>query len=290
MSRPSLIAGANAWFRARESERPEAERLLADPWASLLVDRSPELGLIHLGARLFARGKLSATLDALQAAHCIRHRVIDRLLLREVEAGRAQQVVVVGAGYDMRPLRFAGQLSAVRWVEVDHPATQGRKLKRLGTLDVGTPPLYVAADLTRVSLADALLRARLDPGAPTVFVLEGLVHYLQRPSLEKLLRDVGSGFHRVQLIVSFIRPSVYARHTPTLARMVRALREIPRLALEPAELKGLCTRAGLTQWRSWDIGEQIEEFAPMAAHRRPPLAQDVGWASSGESVPEVGEL
>jgi O-methyltransferase involved in polyketide biosynthesis len=45
-----------------------------------------------------------------------------------------KQVVILGAGYDGRALRF--RTPGVRFFEVDHPATQIDKLRRLAALGV----------------------------------------------------------------------------------------------------------------------------------------------------------
>ena len=44
------------------------------------------------------------------------------------------KVIIVGAGYDGRAIRYARP--GVRWFEVDHPATQRDKLERLERLGI----------------------------------------------------------------------------------------------------------------------------------------------------------
>src|SRR5262249_10528773 len=51
----------------------------------------------------------------------------DRVTLAALDRG-VPQVVIVGAGYDGRPLSFA--TPGVTWFEVDHPATQTDKRAR----------------------------------------------------------------------------------------------------------------------------------------------------------------
>jgi O-methyltransferase involved in polyketide biosynthesis len=53
-----------------------------------------------------------------------RTRAFDRAVLHAIERGNTQ-IVVLGAGYDGRALRFASD--DVRWFEVDHPAHAGRQ-------------------------------------------------------------------------------------------------------------------------------------------------------------------
>ena len=71
----------------------------------------------------------------------VRTRVLDDTLLAFV-AGGGRQVVLLGAGYDCRALRFARELDGGRTFEVDHPATQAHKRRVLG--DVAQAVSYVA--------------------------------------------------------------------------------------------------------------------------------------------------
>src|SRR6476469_6821790 len=61
----------------------------------------------------------------------VRTRILDDILLEFVARG-GTQVVLLGAGYDCRALRFAERLAGATVFEVDHPATQGRKRRVLG--------------------------------------------------------------------------------------------------------------------------------------------------------------
>ena len=57
-----------------------------------------------------------------------------------------------------------------------------------------------------------------------------------------------------------------------------AVREVPRLHFAPKDLAALLARYGLHGFRSWDLGEQIAEFAPAALGRRVGVSQDVAQA------------
>jgi len=89
------------------------------------------------------------------------------------------QIVIVAAGYDGRALRFA--TPAVRWWEVDHPATQADKRRRLADAGIQAPSItFVPVDLTRDDLVASLADAGHDPALPSLFVVEGLLGYLPR--------------------------------------------------------------------------------------------------------------
>jgi methyltransferase (TIGR00027 family) len=88
-----------------------------------------------------------------------------------------EQFVIVGAGYDGRALRFG--VAGTRWFEVDHPATQPDKRRRLSSLGARTDHVsFVPVDLLTDDVADALDEAGHDPRRPTLFICEGLFSYL----------------------------------------------------------------------------------------------------------------
>jgi methyltransferase (TIGR00027 family) len=111
----------------------------------------------------------------------------DRVLVDSLDQG-ITQVVIGGAGYDGRALRYARP--GVRWFEVDHPATQADKLERLTRLGVAIPHIrFLAADFTADPVGEPLLAAGLDPARPALFLFEGVVVYLDRPVTERVLAE-----------------------------------------------------------------------------------------------------
>ncbi len=114
-----------------------------------------------------------------------RTRFFDAALLSALEAGM-RQVVIGGAGYDGRALRY--RRPGVRWFELDHPATQADKRERLTRLNLETGHIrFAAADFATDPIASVLTEAGLDPSQPTLFLLEGVAVYLEQPVLERLL-------------------------------------------------------------------------------------------------------
>lgn len=102
----------------------------------------------------------------------------------------ARQVVILGAGLDTRAWRLEA-LRGARVFEVDHPDTQS--YKRAHAARLGAPVTevrYVPVDFTRHDLTAALKAAGHDAGAPTVWVWEGVVMYLDDAALRATLRAV----------------------------------------------------------------------------------------------------
>jgi methyltransferase (TIGR00027 family) len=262
----------NALFRSREAAAPAAARVLFDPYAHLFAERHPLVAALR-GLR-WLLPPLRRLIDELQTAHCVRHRSIDQLCLDAARDG-FQQIVVLGAGYDTRPLRLGPPLPHVRWFEVDHPATATRKARLWRRSGLHTPARQVPLDLEREPLAPALRAAGFDPGAPSCFVLEGLAHYLARPSLARLLAAAGAGPGRRRIVLSFIRPDM-ARAAPALfVTLVRLLREIPTTHLDRPALDRLAHPIGLHVRAHFTFADQVHRLLPVAPARQPQLSQDI---------------
>ena len=110
----------------------------------------------------------------------------DRITVGALDGGIGQ-VVIAGAGYDGRALRYAKP--GVRWFEVDHPATQADKLARLARLAIPTPHItFVAAAFVTDDVSAALAAAGHIPEVPTLFLCEGVAVYLDLEVVGSLLR------------------------------------------------------------------------------------------------------
>jgi methyltransferase (TIGR00027 family) len=114
--------------------------------------------------------------DGFRAFFVTRTRFFDSAVIRALRSG-VDQVVILGAGYDGRALRFHSP--GVTFFEVDHPATQADKRERLG--EVGAPLdgiVFVTVDLIDPGWGDQLAAAGHDPSRRTLFTCEGLLRYL----------------------------------------------------------------------------------------------------------------
>ena len=176
--RPSLTARGVALTRSRMSRPqtpdgdPDAEDRL---YAGLQAAGRRSLIPFRLGGR--GEGRIET-----------RTRFFDREVLDALTAG-VTQVVIVGAGYDGRALRF--RQGGVRFFEVDHPATQTDKRQRVAALGVPLDELtFVTVDLMEAGVDPALAAAGHQTDEPSLFICEGLLLYLSPAVVEQLLDDL----------------------------------------------------------------------------------------------------
>ncbi|MBV8462452.1 MAG: SAM-dependent methyltransferase [Acidimicrobiales bacterium] len=195
--------------RARQA-RTRPSTPTGDPEGERLLDRSVAgaLAVMPTGRALAAARRLRS-MDA-QVALAI-GRGID-------------QIVLLGAGYDGRALRFGG--GAVRWFEVDEPARQADKRRRLGAL--GRDPdmvAYVSADVATEDPCEALAAAGHDTSRPSLFVCDGLVSRLTLEATATLCHAVRARAAAASVLVADYRVA------PEADGPGRALRALADLAL-----------------------------------------------------------
>jgi methyltransferase (TIGR00027 family) len=175
-----------AYARARETARHD--RLFADPWAQRLVAASAEAdgsGLPRLGPAREDAG--SIVWDSLVTYFTVRTPFYDEQVRAACAAGH-RQVVLLAAGLDARAWRLdLPEGTAV--YEVDTRPVLDYKHAVL-TEQPRNHRVPVVADL-REDWPDALRRAGHDPAQPTVWLVEGLLMYLDAADCDRLLSTIG---------------------------------------------------------------------------------------------------
>ena len=156
--------------------------------------------------RALARGMRASGGAGRRRRLLARTRFFDQAVLDALGAG-IDQVVIVGAGYDDRALRF--RAPGVTFFELDHPATQADKRRRLRGRDGG--PVLAALDLRSGGAGRVLAAAGHVAGRPSLFVCEGLLVYLDREAIERLLRELAARASENSLLAASL-----ATHPPRL--------------------------------------------------------------------------
>jgi methyltransferase (TIGR00027 family) len=161
-----------AAIRARESLRADA--LFNDPYAQRLAGPA---GAQMLDAALAQSGEQS-TLQIV-----VRTRFWDEALLRAV-AG-APQVVLCAAGMDARAYRLDWPDGTCVY-ELDQPAVLAAKADVLAEVRPRSRRVPLSADLTDDAWTTALVDFGFDPRTPSVWLIEGLLQYLDESAVQTL--------------------------------------------------------------------------------------------------------
>jgi methyltransferase (TIGR00027 family) len=194
-------------------------------------------------------GMRPAPVPSLRARLAARTAFFDEQVLAAIRRG-TRQVVILGAGYDDRALRFRSP--GVRYVEVDHPATQADKRRRLARLARGAGPVLAAADFRAGDVAAVLAGCGHDGDLDTLFICEGLLVYLAPDVIAGLLRGLRSRAAPGSVLAASL--AVHPDGADTAAWLARA---------------NASRRAGVTEpWRT---------ILPAAGHLA--LLTAAGWVS-----------
>ena len=166
-----LVAAA----RAIETHRPDS--LARDVYAEHFVLAAPASAGWPVRMQQVPDGDANPLWGRFARYFGLRTRVLDDFLLRSVQAG-ARQVVLLGAGLDSRAFRLDWPPGCVIF-EIDREGVLAFKHEVLDGLSA-TPKavrIPIPIDL-RADWVGALTDAGYDPAAPSVWLAEGLLFYL----------------------------------------------------------------------------------------------------------------
>jgi len=206
-SKTCLYVAAGRALGAREPDEsirnPDylAERLLGPEERAMIAEQP----VVQALEKDFAEVRQS--IEALSSAimMIIRTRFIEERLEQAIRDG-ASQLVILGAGFDTRAYRLTELLTNARVFEVDQPATQEHKKRRVREAGIEIPPnlTYVAVDFRHDKLADVLAAAGYDSTKKTFFIWEGVTMYLPEASVEETLRWVAAQAPGSTIIFDFV--------------------------------------------------------------------------------------
>jgi methyltransferase (TIGR00027 family) len=201
----------------------------------------------------------------LKATFVMRSRYAEDCLAESFNNG-ARQYVALGAGLDTFAYRQPSWAASLRIFEVDHPATQRWKRRRLTEASISVPDnvSFVPVDFERVSLASALSEAGLDLSSATFFSLLGVSQYLTEAALDQTLRFVLSAPARREIVFSFaasdaVLPADDVALVKAFVAQNAAIGEPWLLRFGPEQLVAKLSRMGFSK---------VFHLAPEEANRR----------------------
>ncbi|MET3664175.1 SAM-dependent methyltransferase [Caulobacter sp. 1776] len=247
---PSRTALAAATYRAAHQVF-EAGRIFSDPLAVPILGDAADHVLANAESHQARRGILFFVVA--------RSKLAEDELARAVEARGVKQVVVLGAGLDTFSYRnpFGDRLSVF---EVDHPATQAWKHRRLREAGIGVPKslTYVPVDFERENLSEQLARAGLDPDVRTYFMWLGVAPYLTLQAITSTLAYVAGHPGGAEVVFDYgeprdaVDPSLRPQYERRAANAAAAGEPFLSFFV-PAELEGLLRRLGFDRVVDLDL-------------------------------------
>jgi methyltransferase (TIGR00027 family) len=165
---------------------------------------------------------------------------------------RFDQILLFGAGFDSRALRFRADDRPTRVFELDAPLTQQAKIRQYERRKLSIPSnlVFIAIDFDKESLSGKLDRAGFGKSRRSLFILEGLVMYLESSSVRATfdtIRDHAGAGSRI--VFDYVQASVL-RHEKTLygeANLVKTVSKAGeqwRFGIEYAEIESFTETYG----------------------------------------------
>jgi methyltransferase (TIGR00027 family) len=108
-----------------------------------------------------------------------RTRYVDAVFARAATAGFTQ-VLLLGAGFDSRAIRFQSELYGASIFELDAKPTQTAKIEQYRKRSIPVPSnlRFVSIDFEKETLSQKLRDAGFAEGAKTLVLMEGVMQYL----------------------------------------------------------------------------------------------------------------
>jgi methyltransferase (TIGR00027 family) len=258
-----MTAMGTALMRAIHT-RLDRPPLIDDPWGDRLIlgdERDAMLAVVD-----------AQDLDAALRAHpsygtvILRTRYAEDALADAIARGICQYVIV-GAGMDSFALRRPPFARDLEIFELDHPATQEFKVRRLADCQIALPPglHLVAADLSETGLDAALATSPFRSDGSAFFSWLGVTPYLTSDANLATLRAIAACASAAsELVFSYIDQRIFdhpAEPSPIQeARAALASAGEPWVSgFHPDQLAGDLRGAGL---------ELVEDLGPQELHAR----------------------
>jgi methyltransferase (TIGR00027 family) len=185
---PSETALATASLRAMAAHDPREEVRGADTLAELFLTEEQKGPLQDARMREWVmKNKITpGAYEFMIARTAFFDETVRQALVEK------KQIVLLGAGYDTRPYRFADLLGASAVFELDAGPTQLHKRETLEQRGVLIPPniRFVPVDFATDDLEQVLLRDGYARDQGALFLWEGVTYYLSRETVDRTLGAV----------------------------------------------------------------------------------------------------
>lgn len=148
------------------------------------------------------------TIPGILLHYVLRKHYLEDVAHRAIDEG-FHQVVILGAGFDTLALRLHQEFRKVRFIEVDHPATQRVKRQILEWRNLPKATMkFLAVDFARQSLEESLLSSKeYNREADTLFIAEGVLIYLKTSDVDTIFRFIREyGGRRSRFAFTFMEP------------------------------------------------------------------------------------
>jgi methyltransferase (TIGR00027 family) len=176
---------------------------------SIINDRFAMRFMDNHGRNVFAQFKHLKRSHMACVARC---RIIDDYLRQALLEDLTTQVVVIGAGFDTKAFRIPGGI----WYEIDEKPIIAKKNEALKESEAANPLKRIVVDFAKQELNAAL--AILDKNLRTIFVIEGVLMYLDEKTINSLIATLNSTLKSHLIICDLMSENFIKAHMKTFLK------------------------------------------------------------------------
>ena len=195
-------------FRALGMLYPKEKRLFEDPYSEKLLPLFFKL----LIAPLRSPKRFDRMIQSREKKYpgefgwmLCRTRYIDDVLKNSITKEGIETVVNLGSGMDCRAYYIPG-IENIRYFEVDHPSVIKKKKAKLKKI-LGNLPnhvIFVPIDFEKQNLDTELKRARYNLSSKTLFIWEGVTHYISKEANDSTLKYVAQAEPGSNIVFTYV--------------------------------------------------------------------------------------
>jgi methyltransferase (TIGR00027 family) len=198
----------------------------------------------------------------------MRSRFAEDSARRAINEG-VRQILVLGAGLDTFAYRVQPP-DELKVFELDHPATQREKRRRLADASIAEPAhvAYVAHDFERGSMTEALKAGGLDPNRRTFVLWLGVTFYLTEDAVFATLAELAQLPEGCEVVFDYANPphkieeEVTQNFHRAMAERVAASGEPFRCFFESEHLHADAHRLGFIEIEDLDRAALVSRYLP----------------------------
>jgi methyltransferase (TIGR00027 family) len=201
----------------------------------------------------------------------MRSRFAEDSARRAIRDG-VRQILVLGAGLDTFAYRLE-PAADLAFYELDHPATQADKRRRLAQAKIAVPAhlAFVAHDFERGPMTATLKTAGFDPDKRTFVLWLGVTHYLTADAVFATLGELARWPGGAEVVFDYANPPETIRKAATrvfhqqMAERVAASGEPFRCYLDTAALHERVRALGFAEIEDLDRAALVHRYLSDAA-------------------------
>jgi len=220
----SKTAELSAMIRTLATKNKYGKMVFDDPYSKLFI--GPKTRFIYVVNRIHSIINPAFWSTGMNSVGYLlslcRHRYIYNTLISELKDINTQ-ILIIGAGYDTSYLLLKDKYESNLFYELDFPATQRRKrdilenhFKDLRNL------IFCKVDLKQKSIGQALKDSNFNNNKPTLIIIEGVLSYLTKAEIEKLLSELSILSTYVKIIADYRKPLLNLKKNITAKRWTRS--------------------------------------------------------------------